>query len=348
MESYLEQHKAPRSAQMEALIGKTYIGLKECRNETCQGGSSRVDYEQGYRFCDQCGEVLESRRMIEEKEWNVYEQDHGRSEKDRVGQIEDARTKLLGEHTTLTGHMAKIHDKHRRTEKQEILAGAHRAAEKLMYELQLPKKVYNSCLDVLNELSTQDVLKERNIDAMVAVAMFIACGVCDVERTVKEIKALSHVKSKAFNKAFNRVKKLKIKKRLYKLMNAGKRDGNVKRVAKEVKYLDRFSSELGLAFKVTKLAKSIAQRASDEGLSSGKTPSTFASASLFMAAHLHAPEEKVTFQDVHKVCGMAVTTIRGAYDTLFREKKRILDKTVIIENHIKPEQLANIGPANQM
>lgn len=65
---------------------------------------------------------------------------------------------------------------------------------------------------------------------------------------------------------------------------------------------------------VLKLAEEIVKKASDIESINGRSPTSVASAAIFIAAEVTSNAK--TFEDISKICGAAVTTIKQIYKSM--------------------------------
>jgi len=116
----------------------------------------------------------------------------------------------------------------------------------------------------------------------------------------------------------------KIKKlNLHKGSKKTKVSKKAQSVPQSVVFMDRFCSQLGIPRGPTNHATEIVKRVASRGLLEGKQPQTIAGAAIFMVCQL-APAYRKTLQEIADVSGMAVGTLRQAYQTLHSYRRDLV------------------------
>ena len=165
-------------------------------------------------------------------------------------------------------------------------------------------------------------MKRGSKDAKISACLYIACrqeGIqiiaqkimwtldnitiilhfSDVPRTFKEIVAVSTVGKKAIGRSFKLIKEML--------------DTNFDTIQTS-DFMSRFCGNLGLKHDVLKAAMTIAKRAVDLDLVSGRSPISVAAAAIYMASQ--ASENKKSKKDISEVAGVATSTILQSYQLM--------------------------------
>jgi transcription initiation factor TFIIB len=170
---------------------------------------------------------------------------------------------------------------------------------RLVGELSLPDRVRDHACSLFDSAQEEDLVRGRSLEGFAAAAVYAACRVAAVSRTVDEVgdvaRATDDERSAAYD-ALNRELGLPV----------GPID--------PAEYVPRFASELGLDSDVERRARELVEEASDRGLVAGRNPGGVAAACLYTAAEaLGAP---CTQSEAADVAGVTPVTLRSTYTEL--------------------------------
>ncbi len=144
------------------------------------------------------------------------------------------------------------------------------------------------------------LIRGRSIEGMVSAALYAACRIERMPRTLDEIAAVSKVTKKEIGRS-------------YRFLARGL--GLNLRPTSPIDYVDRFGDALHVSQKTKKRAKEILQEAIKRGgITSGKGPTGLAAAALYVASILE--DEKKTQREVAEVAHVTEVTVRNRYKEL--------------------------------
>jgi len=146
------------------------------------------------------------------------------------------------------------------------------------------------------------LVRGRSIESVVAAAIYAACRILKIPRTLDEVAEYT----KAGPKEIARCYRL-----LLKELGVGVP------IADPIDYISKIGSQLGLPGKVMKRAAEILQEAKRKGITAGKDPSGLAAAAIYIAALIE--DERRTQKEIAQVAGVKEVTVRNRYKELARE-----------------------------
>lgn len=190
----------------------------------------------------------------------------------------------------------------RRSEPRERL-------QALADQLELPESVVEKAIELQEETTHPNpTLRGRNIDSMMAAFLYIACRQLGEARSIKEFysKATTYTK-KQFLSCF---------KFMLKYCNI-----NTKELPTE-EFMARMCQSLG--FKSSELLNqsiSVYQKAREMGLTSGRNPISFSSATIFMVSQLSS--EKRSLNEIGEASDVSLLTLRSICTLLMEFRKEL-------------------------
>jgi transcription initiation factor TFIIB len=135
-----------------------------------------------------------------------------------------------------------------------------------------------------------------SMEVLVAAALYTACRIRRIPRTLEEVAEKSHISKKQLGQWFRRLaRKMKISIPL----------------CKPIDFVLRFSNELKLSAKVTSRAIELLENAKDAGITTGKVPTGLAATALYIAGILE--DERRTQQEISRVGQVTEVTVRNRY-----------------------------------
>ncbi|MFW5903441.1 MAG: transcription initiation factor IIB [Halolamina sp.] len=306
----LRQRTAPESErETEESIGQ------QCPE--CAGTLAR-DEERGETVCEDCGLVVDEDQIDPGPEWRAYDS-REREQKRRVG---PPTTKLMhdeGLSTTidwrdtdtngrvLSSRKRKQMHRLRRLDntskanpsKARTLQPALKEISRMGSALGLPSHVRETASVIFRRALKEDLVRGRSIEGVSTAALYAAARQANVPRTADEMERVSRVGVKEFQ-------------RTYRYLS--RELGLEIRPVDPGTYVDRFISDLGLSTEVERCARTLLEAAREEGLHSGKKPTSLAAGAIYAAGVL--TNEKVTQEAVSEVTDVTKVTIRKRYPEL--------------------------------
>ena len=165
--------------------------------------------------------------------------------------------------------------------------------------LGLPRSVREDACVIYKDAVNHKLIRGRSIESVATASIYVACRRCNVPRTLEEIASVSKVTKKDVGRTYRFLsRELKIK-----LAPTSPAD-----------YVPRFASKIGLSTEAQSKAIEIIDKASQNGLTSGKGPTGVAAAALYIASVLIG--ERKTQKEIADVAGVTEVTIRNRYKEL--------------------------------
>ncbi|MHA1268274.1 MAG: transcription initiation factor IIB [Candidatus Helarchaeota archaeon] len=182
------------------------------------------------------------------------------------------------------------------------LAIAMAELDRLSSQLGIPRGIKESTAVLYRRATEERLIRGQSIEAMIAAALYCACRIRHVPRTLEEIAGRSYV----FKKEIGRCYRLLVKKLGLKIP-----------LASPSEYITRFTNELNLSGNTLRRANEIIQRARECGLTVGKDPTGLAASSIYISSILEG--ERRTQREIAEVAHVTEVTVRNRYKELVRE-----------------------------
>ena len=169
-------------------------------------------------------------------------------------------------------------------------------------QLNVPDRVEKEAAGIYRESAEKGLTLKRSIENLVVGAIYIACKMHGIARSLKEFADASSVE-------------VKILAKTYKMML---RELNIKIVPTDpVDFMGRFASELGLSAKIQTKAMSFIAFIKKKGLMSGLSPVSVAASTLYIAGLVLG--EKRTQKKIAEVSGITETTLRNRCKSMVKQ-----------------------------
>jgi len=284
----------------------------------CNSKNIIKDYERAEIVCADCGCVLQQNLFDTGPEWRAFDHEQ-RVKRSRVGApitytihdkglstVIDWRNKdsygkeISAERRAQLYRLRKWQRRIRVSDASERnLAYALSELDRIASKLGLPRNVRENAAMLYRGAVEKGLIRGRSIEGVAAAALYAACRICKVPRTLDEIAEVSRVDRKEIG-------------RTYRFLT---RELNIKLApTSPIDYVPRFASELNLPGEVESKAIAILQKASEKGLTSGRGPTGVAAAAIYIASVLHGTRR--TQREVADVAGVTEVTIRNRYKEL--------------------------------
>ncbi|MFB6251421.1 MAG: transcription initiation factor IIB family protein [Halobellus sp.] len=277
----------------------------------CPECGGRPETTRGETLCGDCGLVLSEYHVDHGPEWRSFaDRDTDpkrtgapltRSRHDRGLSTEIGRsTRVKGRKRRQLSRMRRQHNRARiPTKRERNQVYAFTEIRRLTGSLSLPDRIRDHACSLFRSAQSEDLLQGRSLEGFAAAAVYAACRIASVSRTVEEVasaaKATEAEQSAAYD-AINRELGLPV----------GPID--------PAEYVPRFSSELELPNAVERQARKYVTEAAERGLTVGRNPSGVAAACLYTAAR--DASVGLTQRDTADVAGVTPVTLRSTYQKL--------------------------------
>ncbi|KAL0339686.1 UNVERIFIED_CONTAM: Transcription initiation factor IIB-2 [Sesamum radiatum] len=276
------------------------------------------DHAAGDTVCSECGLVLEARSIDETSEWRTFADDSGDHDPNRVG---GPVNPLLGDAALTTvisrgangssGDPSLSRLQNRGGDPDRAIVLAFKTISNMADRLSLVTTIKDRASEIYKRLEDQKCTRGRNLEALVAACIYIACRQEGKPRTVKEIG-----RAKEFI-----VKQLKVE------MGESMEMGTIH----AGDYLRRFCSNLGMSNEEVKAVQETVQKAGDFDIR--RSPISIAAAIIFMITQLS--DSKKPLRDISIATTVAEGTIKNAYRDLYPHAAKIIPEWYAKERDLK-------------
>ncbi len=279
------------------------------------------DAERGEYVCTLTGEVIEQRAVSQGPEWRAFTPEE-REKRSRVGgplspMVHDRGLTTVIDWRDRDASGKKLEPKKRleflRYRKWQIrsriqssidrnLAQAMNELDRLANQLRLTRPVREEAAIIYRKAVERGLVRGRSIESVVAAAVYVACRLKRVPRTLDEIAA----HTKANRKEIARCYRLLIRELQIKVP-----------IADPIDYIPRMGSLLDLSGNTMRRAAEILRIAKEKALTAGKDPAGLAAAAIYIATILEG--ERRTQKEIASIAGVTEVTVRNRYKELARQ-----------------------------
>lgn len=292
------------------------VEKKECPPDKIVFDVSRAEY-----ICIETGEVIEDRVIDDRAEWRAFTPEE-REKRARTGGPITPTVHDMGFTTaidysdrdaaghTLVNKKYQLYKLRRWQARTRILTSVERNLAQAMNELDrlanllnLPSYIVEEAAKIYREAVEKGLVRGRSIESVIAAAVYLACRMRKLPRTLDEIEEYSHVDRKDIS-------------RCYRLLL---KELNIKVSASDpADFVPRIAHSLGLSGDVVRTAIEILNRARGAGLLGGKDPVGLAAAAVYLACEELNVERSQ--KEIANIAGVTEVTVRNRC----RELKRVL------------------------
>jgi transcription initiation factor TFIIB len=284
----------------------------------CPSGNIIYDEVRGEWICADSGEVIAEHVIDRGPEWRAFTAEE-RDRRSRVGGPINVALHDSGLSTVIDWYdrdfagrkidlkkrleMMRIRRWHSRMRVQSAaernLMQALDEMERLAEQLNLPRSVREEVAMIYRKAVERELVRGRAIDSMVAAAIYAACRIHGIPRTLDEIARIS----KSARKEIARCYRLLVRELSLKIP-----------IVDAAEHAQRIASILGLSGATVKTAIEIIQKAREKGITAGRDPAGVAAAAVYIAALLN--DERRTQKEVAMAAGVTEVTVRNRYKEL--------------------------------
>ncbi|KAJ2146428.1 transcription initiation factor IIB [Coemansia sp. RSA 678] len=178
--------------------------------------------------------------------------------------------------------------------------------------MDLPRIIDDTARDLYKRVDAENLHRGKNIDAIIATCIFLACRQKSLPRTFKEICALTKVPRKDIGRTFKFLKE--------KLgAEAGPMSSD--------DLMARFCANLSLLSSAQECAVMLNQMAKQRDTLAGKSPVSIAGACIYMASHLVGQPRDAKV--ISHVAGVSEVTIKNSYKLLFADRHQLVSEEML-------------------
>lgn len=284
----------------------------------CPSGNIVYDEISGEWICADSGEVVSEHVIDRGPEWRAFTAEE-KERRSRAGSPINIALQDSGLSTIIDWHdrdtssrrldlkrrleLIRIRKWHSRTRIQSAagrnILQALNELERIAEQLNLPRFVKEEAAIIYRRAIERELVRGRAIESMMAAALYAACRIHGVPRTLDEVSRYT----KSSRKDIARCYRLLVRELNLKIP-----------IVDATEYAQRIASMLGLSGATAKLAVDIIQKARELGITAGRDPAGIAAASVYIAALIN--DERRTQKEVAAAAGVTEVTVRNRYKEL--------------------------------
>jgi transcription initiation factor TFIIB len=294
-------------------------------------------------ICANCGMVLADRLISMESEWRTFNSDDSRGDDpNRVGEADNELYNQSNVGTTigLTSNSSKESKRLRRVQnaqqderKDRDLQSSYATIDGWAERIELSNPVRNQAKMFYKTVHDANAFRGKSKDAVLASCLFIACRQANLGRTFGEMHGLTSINKKEMGRTFKALQKFLQETSQKSLDDIEAAGGVISREDRQFKstvstspevLINRFCGQLGFGFRVSLIARKIADKVPGINEIAGRSPLSIAAASLYFATNLiEAP--KTAIKDIQPIAGVSEGTIRVSYKLLYSHKDELIE-----------------------
>lgn len=294
-------------------------------------------------ICANCGMVLAERLISMESEWRTFNSDDSRGDDpNRVGEADNELYNQSNVGTTIgisstsskeSKRLRRVQNAQTDERKDRDLQAAYNTIEAWAERISVSVPVRSQAKKFYKMVHDANAFRGKSKDAVIASCLFIACRQANLGQSFGEMHGLTSIGKKEMGRTFKALQKFLqdvTNKQIEEIENAG---GIVSRddlafkstvsTSPEV-LIERFRSQLGYNFRVSTIARKIADKVPTINEIAGRSPLSIAAASLYFATNL-IESPKTAIRDIQPIAGVSEGTIRVSYKLLYQHKDRLIE-----------------------
>ena len=284
----------------------------------CQSDHLIRDYERGELVCKACGLVLDDNFIDEGPEWRAFDAeqtekrsrsgapmtlmvhdkglstDIGWGNKDSYGKSVPSKNRAQLYRMRKWQHRTRVSNSTERN-----LALALNELNRLSSKIGLHRNVRETAASIYRRAVNSNLIRGRSVEGVAAAALYAACRQCNVPRTLDEIATVSPLHRRDIGRSY----RFLAREMGLKIAPPGPAD-----------YISRFCSELELDPATEQEAQNLLKKAGQEELISGRGPTGFAGAAIYIATRVTG--QRRSQKVIATVTGVTEVTIRNRYREL--------------------------------
>jgi transcription initiation factor TFIIB len=285
--------------------------MSQARSPTCPECDGRLNASGDETVCGECGLVVAENRIDHGPEWRSFADDDTNPERTGApltrARHDHGLSTEIGRSTRLKGRkrrqMARLRRQHNRarisSKRERNQVYAFTEIRRLVSHLSLPEQVRDHACSLVRSAQKEDLVRGRSLEGFAAASVYAACRVAGVSRTVDEVTEVARADANEQQAAYDALNR-----------ELGLPVGPID----PVEYIPRFASKLDVGRDVERRARKLAERAREEGISTGRNPSGVAAGCLYAAAR--DTDDQLTQRETADVAGVTPVTLRSTYTDL--------------------------------
>lgn len=285
--------------------------VKENKSK-CPPDKVVYDVAKAEYICLETGEVIEDRVIDDRAEWRAFTPEE-REKRARTGGPITPTVHDMGFTTAIdysdrdaSGHtlinkkyqLYKLRKWQARTRiltsVERNLAQAMNELDRLSDLLNLPTYIREEAAKIYREAVEKGLVRGRSIESVIAAAIYLACRLRKLPRTLDEIEEYSRVSRKEIARCY----RLLLRELSIKVTTSDPAD-----------FVPRIAHALGLSGAVVRTAIEILNKAREAGVLGGKDPIGLAAAAVYLACEKLGEERSQ--KEIANVAGVTEVTVRN-------------------------------------
>ncbi|MGQ9780777.1 MAG: transcription initiation factor IIB [Nitrososphaeria archaeon] len=269
-----------------------------------------VDSASGELICPKCGVVIRDRAVDEHPEWKAIDLED-KQKRVRVGAPltyllhDEGLSTLVGDRPygyTSTFKQANDARKIKSTYSMIRVSADERSLMKLLEKIEdlatklsLPNNVAETAAYLIRSSKMKAFAKNKGQKEIAAAMIYLACRLCNVNRTLKEVADLADLREKDVAKYYRAL-----------AQNFSASPVSRPRISN---YVTKLSNILNLSTKVERLALDLSSKVEVSEIALGKNPAGLAAACVHIACTLF--DESISSDDIAAELGVTPLTVRN-------------------------------------
>lgn len=303
----------------ELADSKIFEYIKHCPE--CGSTLLIKDEQRGETVCGTCGLVIDQKIIDQGAEWNAYTAEE-RNRRARTGSptsytihdkglstlIDWQNKDIFGNEITGKRKMrlyrlrklqyrSQIHSSSSRN-----LSIAMSELDRLSSQLHIPKPVKQTAAVIYRRAIEREIIKGYSIEGMISAALYAACRLRKLPRTLEEVSEYTRTGIKKLGKNYRML-----------VMSLGIRMP----ISSPDDYIAKFGEKLNLSGRVQRLSAEMLEEARNKGLTTGKDPKGLAAAAIYITGIQEG--ERRTQKELAEIAGVTEVTVRNRYKNLVKE-----------------------------
>lgn len=298
-----------RAAEVETVVEE----VRTCPE--CASAHLVLDDVRGELVCDDCGLVLQDHAMDRSPEWSAYLPEDARrlahtgAPRDPIAGASGLTTVIASPHRDARGNAIPVEDRGALYRIQKLqrhashalpgersIPEATRILDRFVSLLDLPRNVRDEAGFLCRKAIQRQLARGRSLEVLVAGAVYAACRIAEVPRTLDELQRVSGLPRTRVGAAY---------RSLHRELSLAVH------VSHPADYVQRFCSELGLGNRVEREAMALVRAFDPPGTATSVSPCGTAGAAIYLASlACHEPRSE---KAIAKVAGVSEVTLRNRY-----------------------------------
>lgn len=276
-------------------------------SRTCPECEGQLHADGGETVCSTCGLVVAEDQLDRGPEWRSFEADtrertgapltrsrHDRGLSTVIGRGSD---QLSGRKRRQLARLRRHHNRAKigsKAERNQVYAFTE--IRRITSSLSLPDATRDRACMFFERAQEQDLLRGRSVEGFAAAALYAACRVSGLSRTMRELAAVARASPSELQVAYDAMNR-----------DLGLPTGPID----PGEYIPRFASELDVPSIIEQRAQEYATEVREEGIGTGRHPAGVAAACLYAAAKAQC--YPLTQEEAANVADVTPVTLRSTY-----------------------------------